>query len=145
MCRICFGDRGWETQGCWEEVFFPPPVLGMLRLQQASHRSMKRMIMHEPLTQWKWVWIPDTWLVVVSVLLIYSHLGCMTAAGEIPWKHSCAAMPLVYNTLHVACVIWKCWFEWQEKSRVWCNKKISKQSPLAQRYQAAFVTIFKDP
>lgn len=66
----------------------------------------------------------------------------MTAEG----KHSCGvAMSVVYNTLHVARAIWKCWLEWQEKSRMWHSNKKSKQSLLAQKYQVAFVTIFREP
>lgn len=108
------------------------------------HRSMKRIIMHEPLTQWKWVCVPDTWLVVVSLLLIYSHLGCMTAEGD-PMETQLWCLIVVYNTLHAAYVILMCWLEWQEKSRVCCSNKKSKQSLLALKYQTAFVTIFIDP
>lgn len=36
---------------------------------------MERIIMHEAPIQWRWVVIPATCLVVVSVLLIYYHLG----------------------------------------------------------------------
>lgn len=55
------------------------------------------------------------------------------------------AMPVVYGTLHVASVIQKCWLEWQEKSREWHGNKKSKQSLLAQKCQAAFVTISREP
>lgn len=85
-CSFC--DREWCVasvlgdcaRGCQERLTFFQFFV-MVRLQQ-SHRSLKQIIMHEPLTQWKWVWIPGTWLVVVSVLLLYSHLGCVTSVVD---------------------------------------------------------------
>lgn len=85
MCRICFwASRLRHTRGARRrQFFFFSSNFGDVKIAAGeSHRSMKRIIMHEPLTQWKWVLIPDTWLVVVSVLLIYSCLGPTAAEGD---------------------------------------------------------------
>ena len=89
VCEWCvasvFGRRGWDTRGVpgGGSFFFFSSNFGDVKIAAGeSHRSMKRIIMHEPLTQWKWVLIPDTWLVVVSVLLIYSCLGPTAAEGD---------------------------------------------------------------
>lgn len=78
----------------------------------------------------------------VSVINIFSF-GIYDTRGGIPWIHSCGAMPVVYNTLHVACVIWKCWLEWQGKSRGWCSSKKSEQVPLGSDVSSCFCHCFQ--
>lgn len=85
------------------------------------HRSMKQIIMHEPLTQWKWVWVLDTWLVVVSLLLIYSHLGCMTAEGD-PMETQLCCITLCMLPMSSECV------DWNDRKSQECVVAIRNQS-----------------
>lgn len=73
VSHLCWGSRLRDTKVLRGGRFFFSSNFGDVKIAAGeSHKPMKQMIMHEPLTQWKWVWIPDTWLVVVSVLLIFS-------------------------------------------------------------------------
>lgn len=85
------------------------------------HRSMEWIIMHEPLTQWKLVWVPDTWLVWVSLVLIYSLWGCMTAEGEAMETQLCC-ITLCMLPMSSECV------DWNDRESQECVVAIRNQS-----------------
>lgn len=66
-----------------------------------------------------YAWTPDT----EKMSFDPGHLACSYVSVinilsfGIPQKRSSGATSLVSNTLRVACVVWKCWLEWQEKPK----------------------------
>lgn len=113
MCRICFGDlklRDMRVPTGGRFFFFFSQFWGCLdcrrRVSQVDEAD-------------NYAWTHDT----VKMSFDPGHLACSYVSVinilsfGIPQKGSSGATPLVSNSLHVACAVWKCWLEWQEKPR----------------------------